>query len=128
MTIVVLHACARQHTGLVVECTTIYGGESHSFVVNPTRDPYRVQPMTISDEFAFKAALSKESDASELLNLYTYSRNDQESVLIHEIKIVLRFPYERSALQARYGFTGQQFVYDNKSREFQYWCGFRQVR
>jgi hypothetical protein len=127
-TIFALQACARLQPAPVVECTTSYGGQSQSYIVEPTRDPYRVKPINIADRFDFKAVLLMEAKRTALLNLYTYGQGDQGSVLLHEVKYVLRFPSTPSSSMTRFGFTGEQLIYDHNARELRYWCGFKWPR
>jgi len=126
--IFVCAGCAPPRAVPAIECVTTYGGQSRSLTVEPTSDPYRVTPINIADRFDFKAVLVMEANHTALLNLYTYGRGERGSFLIHEMKTVLRLPSATRASAGRFGFTGEQIIYDHNERELRYWCGFRRGR
>lgn len=103
-------------------CTFVYGGTEESHVIEPTSAPYTPTPIPIGERFAFRAVYMTQPRDITSLNLYVYSKNDAELVLLQQLKY--RPPYPRAGSKSRDGFTGRQFLYTPEDRELEYWCAW----
>ncbi|MFZ5891802.1 MAG: hypothetical protein ACOY0T_12170 [Myxococcota bacterium] len=113
----------KREPGRFVECTLNYATTTQVVKVRATREPYAVRPTLVAERFAFKAVFTEGAGGTASINLYVYSRTPEGDRLLQEVKYVAPFP--GSAANAKFGFTGHQFVYSNDAREFDYWCALR---
>jgi hypothetical protein len=105
------------------ECVLDYGGESRTVVVEPTSDPYRVQPLNIDDVFEFKAVYVTAPADVAVLDLYTYHVSERGPVIIEQTKY--RPPFPKNGPGAAGTFTGSHYVYGPNGAEFLYSCRWR---
>jgi hypothetical protein len=105
-----------------------YGGESRSIPVQVTAQPYAVAGVDVAGRFEFRPVLSLDAAGTRLLSVYTFGRGstNSERVLIHQLKMLVD-DSRASGGEARFGFTGRQFVYDRDARELSYWCAVRRL-
>ncbi len=104
-----------------VICHVSYGGETRVFRAAPSRDPYAVQPVAIGSYFLFRIVFEHPARALPGVKLYTYADRDEGAVPIH----IAHFPHpsHTSARGTRYGFSGEQFVFEPvRDGELHYWC------
>ena len=102
----------------LVRCHVDYGGERQSLVLRPTHDPYAVAPLAIGSYFLFRAVFEHPARALPGIKLTTYADREDGPVPIH----VAHYPWP-VARGGRYGFTGEQFVYEPvRDGELRYWC------
>jgi hypothetical protein len=104
-----------------VICHVSYGGETRVVRASPSRDPYAEQPVAIGSYFLFRIVFEHPARALPGVKLYTYADRDEGAVPIH----IAHFPYpfHTSARGTRYGFTGEQFVFEPvRDGELHYWC------
>jgi hypothetical protein len=118
-----LPACrSSRATESLLQCTTIYGGTEVIHVIKATQDPYRTASINVEDRFEFKAVYVSQPLDVAAINLYVYHPSERGPALLHQSKY--RPPYPRASVQGRFGFTGLQAVYDEDSRQLEYWCAF----
>lgn len=109
-----------------VACHVSYGGETQILRATPTRQPYAVAPVAIGSYFLFRIVFEHPERKLSAVKLYTYADRTEDAVPIH----VAHFPYPAHAesRQRRFGFTGQQFVFESmRDGELQYWCEFERT-
>jgi hypothetical protein len=107
-----------------VACHVDYGGEARVIEAVPTHDPYAVAPVAIGSYFLFRVVFEHPARALPAIKVYTYADRNEGPTPIH----VGHHPYPPSGSR-RYGFTGQQFVYEPvRDGELSYWCELRRGR
>lgn len=100
----------------VVACELYYGGEVRTVRASPTTTPYQVKPVAIGSYFLFRVVFETRPEAGIVLT--TFADHEDGPVPIH----VAHHPYPPSR-GGRYGFTGEQFVYEPmRDGELRYWC------
>ena len=104
-----------------VICHVSYGGETRIVRAAPTREPYAVPPVAIGSYFLFRIVFEHSARALPGVKMYTYADRDEGAVPIH----IAHFPYpsHMPAYGKRFGFTGEQFVFEPvRDGELHYWC------
>lgn len=102
-----------------VQCEVSYGGETQTIRATPAASPYQVQPLEIGSHFLFRIVFETEPRALAAIKIYTYGRRDDVPVIVHQAS----YAYPVRPVAGRYGFTGQQAVYEGRTdAELQYWC------
>lgn len=100
----------------VLACELHYGGEVQTLRAPPTTTPYQVKPVAIGSYFLFRVVFETRPEAGIVLT--TFADHEDGPVPIH----VAHHPYPPSR-GGRYGFTGEQFVYEPmRDGELRYWC------
>jgi len=106
-----------------LECTYSTNGDTRTFVVEPTRDPYRVAPVGAGERFALKVVYVTEPADVAGVRIYAYEVDAGGPVLLHEGKYPL--PLAGGAARGRFEFTGREFVYERElGRELAYACSW----
>lgn len=101
-----------------VVCHVDYGGEPQEIRAVPTRDPYAVAPVAIGSYFLFRVVFEHPGRTLPGIKITTFADRDDGPVPLH----VAHFPYP-IARDDRFGFTGEQFVYEPvRDGELRYWC------
>lgn len=107
-----------------VACHVSYGGETQMLRAAPTHQPYAVAPVAIGSYFQFRVVFEHPSLPRPGIKIYTYAEQENDRVPIH----VAHFPYPPTQ-GARFGFTGEQFVYEPmRDGELSYWCELKRGR
>ena len=103
-----------------VNCHVSYGGETRLIRAEPTTDPYAVAPTAVGSYFLFRIVFEHPERKLPGIKLYTYADQEGGPVPIH----VAHYPYPpASASHQRFGFTGEQIVYEPvRDGELHYWC------
>lgn len=115
-------SCTRQKLPLrQLECQLLYADTVQTHLVAPTTNPYGVPSVNVEGRFAFRAIYVTNPQDLAGLDVYVYQTSGEKHALVHQVK--LKPPYTSSGSH-RYGVTGLNAVYDERAREFQYWCGF----
>ena len=96
--------CRRASAPALVECVLDYGGQARTTVVRATTDPYRVKPVNVDDQFAFRAVYVTAPAAAAVLDLYTYYVTEKGPVIVEQTKYLPPFPKNSAALRG--SFTG----------------------
>ena len=105
-----------------VACHYTYGGETKTLTARPADSPYRVPAIEIGSYFQFRVVVQTRPRDIAAIKVYTYANGeaDEGPVLIHQATYA--YP-PRPGGDARYGFSGLQFVYETtRDGELQYWC------
>ncbi len=114
-------AADAQPAPVAMDCTCVYTGEVTVVHVTPTRDPYHVEAVPIGTRFLFKAVWTAGPDDQAAINLYTYHPTNDGPLPLTELKF--RPPWPAVPAGSRYGFTGQQVVYEpSVAGDLQFWC------
>jgi hypothetical protein len=104
-----------------VACHVSYGGETRIVRAAASRDPYTVPAVAIGSYFLFRVVFEHPARRLPGIKLYTYADRDEGAVPIH----IAHFPHpsHTSARGTRFGFTGEQFVFEPvRDGELHYWC------
>lgn len=110
--------------GGIVLCHVSYGGETQTLRAAPSREPYTVAPVAIGSYFQFRVVFEHPSLPRPGIKIYTYAEQENDRVPIH----VAHFPFPPTQ-GARFGFTGEQFVYEPmRDGELSYWCELKRGR
>lgn len=109
----------------VLECHIQYADTLQMHVVSAAANPYAVPSLSVHGRFDFRAVYVTEPSDLAGLNIYVYQTSDSRHALIHQL--ALRPPYPVRG-DRRFGITGLNFLYDERARELQYWCGFASAR
>lgn len=124
-------ACSAPHaapsaparTPPTLECTYSTNGDTRTFVVRPTLDPYGVAPAGAGERFALKVVYVTEPADVAGVRIYAYELEAGGPVLLHEGKYPL--PLAGAAARGRVEFTGHEFVYEHElGRELAYACAW----
>ncbi|HEX8962900.1 MAG TPA: hypothetical protein VF801_07835 [Rhodocyclaceae bacterium] len=101
-------------------CRYTYGGETHDLAASPVASPYAVKAIPVGSYFQFRVVFQKEPADLAAIKVYVYADRDEGAVPLHEAV----YPYPPPpAKGARFGFTGQHFVYEPvRDGELEYWC------
>ena len=103
-----------------VACHYSYGGETRVLVARPVATPYTVPAVAVGSYFQFRVVFQNEPADLAAIKVYTYADRDEGLVPIHQATYA--YP-PAAAADARYGFTGLNFVYEPmRDGELQYWC------
>lgn len=104
----------------IVSCHYTYGGEEKRLVARPVASPYAVPNIAVGSYFQFRVVFQAEPADLASVKIYVFADREAGLVPIHQAT----YPYPPTAkADARFGFTGQQFVYEPvRDGEFQYWC------
>jgi hypothetical protein len=116
----VLWGCSKGSSAPSAACTLDYGGESQTVLVQPTSDPYHVQPHRVDDRFEFKAVYVTTPADVAVLDLYTYFVFDRGPVILEQTKY--RPPFPRNNAGPGGTFTGDHYVYGPAGQELRYSC------
>ncbi len=101
-----------------VVCHVDYGGEQRVIRAAPTRDPYAVTPVAVGSYFIFRVVFEHPTRTLPGIKITTFADREDGPVPLH----VAHFPYP-TAKGGRFGFTGEQFVYEPvRDGELRYWC------
>jgi hypothetical protein len=101
-----------------VECHVDYGGEMLTIRALPTRDPYTVAPVPVGSYFLFRVVFEHPARARAGIKITTFADREDGPTPIH----VAHYPYPPVA-GGRFGFSGEQFVYEPvRDGELRYWC------
>lgn len=106
-----------------VVCRYTYGGESRDLVAAPAASPYKVAPIAVGSYFKFRIVFQQAPADLASIKVYVYGDRDGGTVPLHQAT----YAYPPASPQdARFGFTGQHFVYEPvRDGEFEYWCRLR---
>lgn len=106
--------------GDMVACSYTYGGATQVVVARPVTTPYTVPAISVGSYFKFRVVFQTEPANQASIKVYTYVARDSGATPIHQAT----FPYPPAVpADARFGFTGQQSVYEPvRDSELQYWC------
>jgi hypothetical protein len=118
-----LIGCRHQPSPPLVECVLSYGGESHTTVVRPTSEPYRINALKIEDAFEFKAVYVALPANVAALNFYTYYVSERGPVIAEQTKY--RPPFPKNSPGSNGNFTGTRYVYGPDGEELVYSCHWR---
>lgn len=103
-----------------------YGGERRIVRAAPTRDPYATAPIPVGSYFLFRLVVEHPALGGGGAKITTYADREDGPVPIH-VAHHPRLPSRPTG--ARYGFTGEQFVYEPvRDGELRYWCDVGRVR
>jgi len=104
-----------------LSCHYTYGGEIHtvSQAQHNVAVGYTIAPIPIGSYFLFRPLFEP-----DMVKLYTYVDRPEGPALLHQAS----FPYPSAThSRGRYGFTGQQRVYEPvRDSELVYWCEIAQ--
>ncbi len=104
---------------LGVDCKVSYAGQTHHINLEPTTEPYSVQPIDIAGRFLFKGAFLQKSP-SHPISLYIYLQEHARPLLLQQASYTHVHP------NSHHPFTGEQKVYGGVlERELIYRCWFR---
>ena len=104
----------------VLRCEIHYGGEIISEDFQPGVDPYAVQPREIYERFLFKAVVIGNEKNLEYIKIYTYYKEQNQVILLHEVKYLPPF---RQSEPSSATLTGVNYLYAPVlERELQYEC------
>jgi hypothetical protein len=103
-----------------VVCRYTYGGESRELAAAPVASPYAVPSIQVGSYFRFRVVFQKAPADLASVRIYVYADRDEGAAPLHEAV----YPYPVGAAKhARFGFTGQHFVYEPmRDGELEYWC------
>jgi hypothetical protein len=101
-----------------VVCHVDYGGEQQVIRAAPMRNTYAVTPIAVGSYFLFRVVFEHPARALPGIKITTFADREDGPVPLH----VAHFPYP-VANGGRFGFTGEQFVYEPvRDGELRYWC------
>lgn len=100
-----------------VSCRIDYGGETFSYPLPETVDPYQVQPHVFGSYFLFRGLVERFPGQQPLIKLYVYSDRDPSPGMLHQAT----YPYP----PGQENFTGEQRVYEPiRDGELLYICRY----
>ena len=101
-----------------VSCHVDYGGERRVIRAAATQDPYRMAPVAIGSYFLFRVVVEHPSRPLAGVKVTTYADAEGGPVPLH----IAHHP-QPVRNRGRFGFTGEQFVYEPvRDGELVYWC------
>lgn len=104
-----------------VACHLNYGGETQVIESVSLASPYTGTPTAIGSFFLFRIVFVREPADLARINLYVHAALGEAPNPVQHAS----YPYPVSN-HGRYGFTGQQRVYEpDRESELQYWCEMR---
>jgi len=109
----------------LLRCQFEVNAEAQQHAFAPTRDPYPVASVDLSQRFRFKAVVLGDDQRVELINLYVYYQTRRQPMLMQHVKFVAPVAQQTPAPDA---LTGQMAVYSPfLGKELQYSCALHEV-
>lgn len=109
----------------LLRCQFEVNAEAQQHAFAPTRDPYAVTSVDLSQRFRFKAVVLGDDQRVELINLYVYYQTRRQPMLMQHVKFVAPVAQQTPAPDA---LTGQMAVYSPfLGKELQYSCALHEV-
>lgn len=107
-------------------CRYTYGGESRELIAAPVASPYGVDAIAVGSHFKFRVVFQDRPAGLAAIKVYVYAGREEGDTPLHEAV----YPYPPPAAPgARFGFTGQHFVYEPmRDGELEYWCRMEDAR
>lgn len=109
----------------VLRCVFEVNAEVHRHAFQPTRDPYTVESVDLSQRFRFKAVVLGDDQRVDLINLYVHYQTHRQPMLMQHVKYVAPLAQVSPAPDA---LTGRMAVYSPfLGKELQYSCALHEV-